>query len=101
MELLQLQGHRRRRRRYSRLSFLSSMYAPPVNFLLSHAVFNESETREREIRKILNGGATVYFRFDVDYSLLRIFILFRLIAFPLYLSREGYYVRLTVRKPPS
>lgn len=50
MELLQLQGHRRRHRRYSRLSFLLPIYAPPVNFLLSHAVFSTSPKLENETR---------------------------------------------------
>lgn len=70
MELLQLQGHRRRRRRYSRLSlsFVSQCTLRRPQTFSFPTLFSTSP--KLEIRKILNGGATVLFRFNVDYSLL-------------------------------
>lgn len=103
MELLQLQGHRRRRR-YSRLplSFVSQCTLRRPQTFSFPTLFSTSP--KLEIRKILNGGATVLFRLNVDYSLLANFYPFLgsfLSSLSLIPSREGYYARLTVRKPPS
>lgn len=77
------------------------MYAPPVNFLLSHAVFNESETRDSEDSQLRRHRLISIRRRLFPFANFYPFLDSVLSPLPYSYSREGYYARLTAHKLPS